>query len=656
MKYKILALLLIIIFCMSGSVHAEENLTEIYKYTESLSGNQSDSDLISIGDMWTSGEFSNTLEYGIPSERSVKTLNSSGEKCRISVSEISGGIRVIYDYYTVGIKYPVEYVFEKDYLKASINASGIEENGEALAVSISVLPLLGSAESHYDGYFVIPDGCGALIRFDDKKDSYSRRVYGDNITAVPDKKSPDSRQIYLPCYGIVKNGKALLATAVKGDSNVLINACTGDLNICNFSFVIRDTDTFSISENDITVFESGDIKCDDIEVRYYNINKNNADYSDIAEKYREYITEAYNLEKIQNNYSPLYIRLYGGVEKEVSLLGIPADRKTALTGYSQARDILESLNNKGISDIVSVYYNWTDSMICSKTDTKARPSEILGGNKDFKNLIDYVDSCDTEIYPVIDNIRFSGGLFRDMTVRISGAYSGIPEYNPAYGTKDKSGEVLSLLSPASFKRIYSELASGYKYDRISFGELSYSLYGDYSDKKYSRYDMMKLVCELCESFDSKILAESPNAYMLPYVSHIVSMPVESSHFDIFDEDIPFYQMAVHGLISYSSEPVNSMPNPEKYIMKSVSYGSCLSFDFISENTDIIQGTALDSLYYADYSGWSDSAVSGYKYCSELLEPVSSCFIEDYYISDGYAFTVYSDGTVVKINPDGVIAE
>ena len=146
MKYKILALLLIIIFCMSGSVHAEENLTEIYKYTESLSGNQSDSDLISIGDMWTSGEFSNTLEYGIPSERSVKTLNSSGEKCRISVSEISGGIRVIYDYYTVGIKYPVEYVFEKDYLKASINVSGIEENGEALAVSTDILLYLTAVE------------------------------------------------------------------------------------------------------------------------------------------------------------------------------------------------------------------------------------------------------------------------------------------------------------------------------------------------------------------------------------------------------------------------------------------------------------------------------------------------------------------------------
>ena len=50
MKYKILALLLIIIFCMSGSVHAEENLTEFYKYTESVSGNQCDSDLISIGE------------------------------------------------------------------------------------------------------------------------------------------------------------------------------------------------------------------------------------------------------------------------------------------------------------------------------------------------------------------------------------------------------------------------------------------------------------------------------------------------------------------------------------------------------------------------------------------------------------------------------
>ncbi len=660
MKYKIFSLLLMIIFLVSGSVYAEDSPESDYNFSEDIYDNYDDSDIISLENIWTSGIFSNTLTYGIPSERSVKTINSNDDKCRISVSEISGGICVIYDYYKTGIKYPVEYIFEKDCLRACIKASAIEENGKALAVNISVLPLLGSAKSTDDGYFVIPDGCGALINFKDKKNSYSRKVYGDNITAVPEKKSPESKQIYLPCYGVVRNGNAFLAVASKGDSNVFINADTGDLNTCNFSFVIRDTDILSISESDITVFENGNIQCDDIEVRYYPVDNDNASYSDIAEKYREYITETYKLSiSDKNNSNPLYINIYGGVEKEVSVIDIPAERKVCLTGYSQVQEILENFNNNGVSDIVMSYYNCTDSRICSKIDRKAEFSDTLGSNKELHNFLDYVNSSSTEVYPVIDNMRFSGGFFGNMTVRISGAYSRIPEYNPAYGIKDESGHFLSLMSPDCFKKVYSDIAVNYnkfKSQGISFGELSHSLYGDYSKKKISRYDTMNLACKCFEMFDGKILADGANAYMFPYVSHIINVPVESSRFDIFDEDIPFYQMSVHGLISYSSEAVNSMPDPDDYIIKSVSYGSGLLFDFVYENTSVLQETNLDSLYYADYSGWSDTAVSGYKIASEKLEKVSSCFIEDYYISGENSFTVYSDGTVIKLNLNGVISE
>lgn len=652
MRKKILSIFVIIVMMLSGSACSENN-SDVSVYSENTDYNSvSDCNLIEIenkytGYIWDCGDFSNILTYGIPSEKSIKTVNSGDEsKCRVSISEISGGACVTYDYYKTGIKYSVEYTQEKDYFKASIRTSEIVENSDRLVLKISVLPLLGYANSDDDGYFVIPDGCGALIRFSDKKNSYSQRVYGDNTALVPDKKTDDKKQIYLPCYGAVKNGNAFLAVASKGDSNVFINADTGDINTCNFSFVIRDTDNFSMTDSDITVFESGNIQCDDIEVRYYPIEKYNAGYSDIARKYREYIMEIYNLSPLsENNDIPLYINLYGGVEKETSVMGIPSDKKISLTEYSQAVDILENFSSNDIQNIVLSYYNWTDSQICQKIDTKAETSDILGTEKEFQKLIDYSESA--EIYPVIDNLKFSDKKFSDMTVRISGSYSRIAEYSPAYGIQDTSGNFLSLLSPKCFRKIYSELAENYSYDGISLGELSVSLYGDYSREKVSRYDTMNFVCESCETLDRKILAYGANAYMFPYVNHIAGVPAESSRFDIFDEDIPFYQMTIHGLIPYSSEAVNSMPNPDDYIRKSVAYGSYLLFDFIYENPSVLQGTDLEKYYYADYSGWSDIAVSAYKYNSGKLENVKNSFIEDYYISGENSFTVYSDGTVIK---------
>lgn len=641
-----------ILFIMIIFSSCSEEIPEVSVYSENTDYNSvPDSDLIEIenkytGYVWDCGDFSNILTYGIPSEKSVKTVNSGDDKCKVSISEISGGVSVTYDYYKIGIKYSVEYIQEKDYFKAVIRTSEIVENSDRLVLKITVLPLLGSANSDDDGYFVIPDGCGALIRFSGKKNSYSQRVYGDNISLVPDKKTADKKQIYLPCYGTVKNGNAFLAVASKGDSNVFINADTGDINTCNFSFVIRDTDNFSMTDSDITVFESGNIQCDDIEIRYYPIEEYNAGYSDIARKYREYIMETYNLSPMSENHDiPLYVNLYGGVEKETSVLGIPADKKISLTGYSQAVDILENLSQNDVKNIVLSYYNWTDLQICSKIDTKAEFSDTLGNENDFQKLIDYSEN--TEIYPVIDNLKFSDKKFSDMTVRISGSYSRIAEYSPAYGIMDTSGDFLSLLSPKRFGKVYSELAENYSFDGISLGELSVSLYGDYSKEKVSRFDAVNFVCESCEVLDKKILAYGANAYMFPYVSHIAGVPVESSHFDIFDEDIPFYQMIIHGLISYSSEPLNSMPDTDDYIRKSIAYGSYLLFDFIYENPSVLQGTDLEKYYYADYSGWSDKAVSAYKYSSGKLKDLNNCFIEDYYISGENSFTVYSDGTVVK---------
>ncbi|MGN0676907.1 MAG: DUF5696 domain-containing protein, partial [Ruminococcus sp.] len=478
MRNKIFSVFMIL-FIMIIFPSCSEKSSEVSVYSENTDYNSvCDSDLIEIenkytGYKWDCGDFSSSLTYGIPSEKSVKSINSGDDKCRISISEISGGACVTYDYYKIGIKYSVEYTQEKDYFRASIRTSEIAENSNALVLKISVLPLLGSANSDDDGYFVIPDGCGALIRFSDKKNSYSQRVYGDNISLVPDKKTADKKQIYLPCYGAVKNGNAFLAVASKGDSNVFINADTGELNTCNFSFVIRDTDNFSMTDSDITVFESGNIQCDDIEVRYYPIEKNNAGYSDIAKKYREYAMQKYNLSPVsENNDIPLYINLYGGTEKKSSVMGIPSDKKISLTGYTQAVDILENLNQNNVENIVLTYYNWTDSQICRKIDTNAEISDILGTEKEFHNLIDYSENA--EIYPVIDNLKFSDKKFSDMTVRISGSYSRIAEYNPAYGIMDNSENFLSLLSPKRFGKVYSELAENYSYDGIALGELSVS--------------------------------------------------------------------------------------------------------------------------------------------------------------------------------------
>ncbi len=618
------------------------------------------------GFVWDCGDvlYSSSLTYGNTSDKNLKTVHSDEKNCNINISDIDNGVIAVYNYNKIGIKYSVRYTLESDFVKAELKVCDIEENKNNIVFRISLLENFGSGDTNDTGYFVIPDGSGALINFNSRKNSksYSKRIYGDDITAVSEKRIPDCEQIYMPCFGIVKNNNAILSVASKGDTNAFINADTGKDNICNFSFVVRDTDTFFMTGDSslkFTVFENGNIKSDDIEIRYYPVQsdeKDNPDYSDIAKKYRDYIIETYNLEPLKyKNYAPAYIDFYGGIQKEVSVLGFPVSKKISLTNYSQAKEILSVLCKNNINNIVVSFNNWTDDGICCKTDINANPSKVLGGKDNFQSLFDYTSNNNIEFYPSSDNINFYDSFNTSKSsVRISGEYSKVVKYDYAYGVTDKTQKSMSLLSPKKIESIYNELALNYNvagFKGISLNDLPSCLYGDYGKKKMSRFDTFKAIKRSCETLnenlENKIIANTANVYTFPYLSHIKNVPLKSSGYDIFDDDIPFYQIVIHGIIPYSSKPVNGSPDTEDFIFQSIACGSCLSFNMIYENTSILQNTRLDKYYYANYYGWIDTAVSEFKFASDILENVSNCFIDKYSVSENIITAVYSDGTVIK---------
>lgn len=628
-----------------------------------------------------SGELrsSSVLNYGIPEKRNDSMILRSGnsDDCTVSVSLIENGIRVEYDYKKDGFKYPVEYTLGEDHLRAELKVSEIEETGRGkIATRVSLLGSLGAAADDENGYFVIPDGSGALVRFGSKKaenaGAYLQRVYGNDVTAVPTSRGASAEQLYLPVYGIVKEDNAMLAVAEKGDSNALLSvktsACSNtSYNLCSFVFILRSTDTYYMtgsSNTSFTVFESGSINSDDVAIRYYPIAKKNADYNDIAERYREYLIKECDVtKKADDGSSPLYIGLYGGVQKKSSVFGIPVNAKASVTDYGQARDILEKLRSNGVDDMTVTYKNWTDNGIRNRVDIKAKPSRTLGGKKAFSDLMGYMKDNSFKLYPVSDNRDFYSGSgyysFSDTAVRVSGAYSRIVSYDLAYGVPDGFVKNKSLLSPSCFADVLGS-GTAHKFlkrgfEGISVGELTTSLYGDYGKKNISRYEAMNRLTD-CYSifageFGNGILADNANAYALPYVSCIMNVPLTSSRYDMFDEDIPFYQIVLHGIIPYSTPPVNASPDPGEIILMAAATGSSLNYDMIWEKASFLNDTEFNIYYYANYMGWTERAASAYKLIKPILSRVSGSTISDHNNEDDgkRVTTVYSDGTEITVD-------
>ncbi len=615
------------------------------------------------------------LTYGEPSKRKTTSINSK-VKGKAKISNVSNGIKITYKFNAAKITVPVTYTLEDDHLKLSVDTSEIkEEDGDKLTTKLAFMSTFGSAEMDENGYFVIPDGSGALIDFNNGKTdlkTYSGKVYGRDITPVTQTAPAVTEQVYLPMYGIVKGNSGMMVVADKGDTAATINAYVSgqnktDFNACYFDFEIRTSDEYQLGASNDTplrVFEKRGILVPEIEVRYYPVSKSDKseiDYVDIAEKYRNYLTSVYGVTKSDSVKDvPLYVDLYGAVLKKESVLGFPVTMQHAATTFDEAKDILTELTADGADNIVATYNEWTSADINEKVSDKAKPASKLGGKSDFNSLLSFAESNNISIYPNVQNLTFKTGggywTVTDTAIRVSNAYSRQIIYDPAYGIENKFYKSLSLLAPEAYERMFNNLAKSYsKYglENISVGTASTVIYGDYGKKATSREMMKSIVREGYQKLDDQvgsILADGANAYVLPYVDRITDVPLNSSKFDIFDTDIPLYQIVMHGLKSYSTPAVNGQAQIGDVILSAVAAGSSLNFDLMAEEANELKDTRYDVYFYADAEYWKKDAASTYAFVKEILSDVSEEQITGYTIlPNGNTETTYSNGTKITVN-------
>lgn len=607
--------------------------------------------------------------YSTNASKSFKTTNK-GVVVTYKFNKSSGGFKV-----------PVHYELDDKGLYVYVDTKDIDEpdtnsiDGKVLT-RITFAPYFGAqAPTEIDGtpingYMIVPDGSGAVMEYNNGRSNYpdyEQVIYGRDYTPVPLSAPRVTQQAFMPVVSTVKGKNGLVIVATDGDSYVTANAVvTGQnkqaFNTAYFSFTVRSTDQFYMSgdsTNRLTVYEKGDIKTEKVGVHYYPVaGKDGADvnYADCAEVYRNYLIENKGLEKkTEANKSPLYVDLYGGVLKQTSILGLPFDLKTEITGFKQASEIIEKLKDKNVDDMVVNYNDWTNKSINKKISTEASASGTLGGQDDFK---DFLGTDGITVYPSMNNNQMNSSSWGYMTltstaIRISNAYSRQSKYSYAFGVAEV-GVSPALLSPSKYTQVFDEMVSSYKdesIDNIGFGDFSYKLSSDFSTKSTSTRD--KTMNTLIEGYEKAkkdisggIIADSANAYVLPYADHVTNVPVYSSGFNVTDYDIPFYQMVVHGYVPYSGKPINASSNSDEMFMLSLAAGSNVHYDMIYEDASVLQDTEYNDLYYANYEGWVPHAATEYELTKQILSGVSNMTIKKYTRSaDGSELrTVYTDGS------------
>ena len=165
----------------------------------------------------------------------IDYFDEEAQSSRISLSDDSvnkdydwgnEGFRCYAEFTEAGISLEFSISLEDDKISVEINRDSIKETDIYTLQSVWILPFLGSVEqNNIDGYFFIPDGSGALVRFSKNAQyvsPYDERIYGkdaavDQLASAGDllaKRNNDYMteisNITIPIYGTVhgadKNG------------------------------------------------------------------------------------------------------------------------------------------------------------------------------------------------------------------------------------------------------------------------------------------------------------------------------------------------------------------------------------------------------------------------------------------------------------------
>ena len=603
------------------------------------------------------------------------------------------GVKITYNLKDSKSVVPVHFELEDDHLRVYVKTSEIKEKAgykegvdaeEAssdvlILTDISILPYMSAASAGEEGYMSIPDGSGAVIDLNNGKSvykNYSEYLYGRDITKVRELEADAVEQAYMPVMAMVRGNNGLVMIADKGDTFATVNAAVannkGDqcgYNYCYFSFVLRSSDDYHMAGDSATimVFEKGDgkIPVDEVSVRYYPVTSDEeiVPYTTIADVYRDYLIEEKGLtKKTTANYAPLFVDYYGGTLKSKSILGIPIDIKTSYTSFEQAMEITSKLREGGVGDMVVNYNDWTNDSMSAKIDTADSVAGCLGGKSDFKKMMQFYKENNVDFYASVDGFTFKSGgngfitLF-DTAYRVSKSYSRQYDYNIAYGTPNP-GVAPALLAPKSIPKLTKKVSKNIsKLDLpgVGLGSIAYTVWSDFSNKNHTnRATTAQYIIDYYKSAkesttDKKVIADAPNAYLLPYVDTITGLPLQSSQFKIVDRDIPFLQMVLHGYTNFSTEAINGSPDSKKLFLKAIASGSNIKYDFIYNEATKLVNTDYVDLYYATYEGWLEQCAGEYKLANEVLSQVSDSVITDYRIDGSVITTTYDNGVKTTVD-------
>ena len=252
----------------------------------------------------------------------------------------------------------LDWQLTEDGVRVTLPYEGLHESGKGKLRAVQLLPFFGAAGAEETGTLVLPEGSGALMRFNNGKSSspqYSKNVYDLDLVDSDYSATQNMQSVRLALFGICRESSSVLAVCERGASLAAITADTSgrnnSYNFAYFTFSLRRTDTLSIVGEEVIVAEK-DLYPVDCSVRYTLLGEDRAGPSGMARACREKLIREGALAEAGGSAEdlPFYYDVIGGIKETAHFLGIQYLRVLPMTTFSQAEEIVSRLRHEGIAN------------------------------------------------------------------------------------------------------------------------------------------------------------------------------------------------------------------------------------------------------------------------------------------------------------------
>jgi len=607
----------------------------------------------------------------------------------------------------------IEYTLDEWGMNIRVPFNGLRfDESEYQLTNIQVLPYLGAGATPNTGYTLIPDGSGAIIKFEDvaaqSSTTLTGKLYGMDF-AYHTVSGQHFETMRMPVYGLVEN---VTSTRTREVEYVVSEATTDPATGVTTEAVMgTKTEDYEYNEDRgfVAIIEEGDALAEVSSIHggqlhmfhsvttivvprpkdSYNLRDaisvgSNATWTVVSD--RKYVgnyrirvimltDEAIAAEnKLENTYAPnyvgmakavgdyweskgilsrltdadvkadvpLYIESFGTLETLEKILSIPVNVMTPLTTFEDIKTMYDELSAKGINNINFRLTGFANGGMYSEIPGKLDWEKSVGGADGFQELVNYAKEKDFGVYPDFDfaytdmNLLFDSLNLKKHAIKtIDDRYTSRRYYSATYQAFESYGEL--AISPAYYSYFYDKLNKEYQeYQNtgISVSTLASDLNSDFDeDEPYNREDNKEFTVDMLKKISedyANVMADGGNAYALPYVDHLLNVPLDSSRFLKASRSIPFMGMVLHGRVQFAGSPINMAGDIGYDFLKAIENGASLYFTLSYQNTEKLKESMQFSQYYSvRYDIWFEELVERYLSLNEVTRDLQTKLIVDH---------------------------